>query len=121
MRNESIRVLQREQDEALRLLESNPFLTSLFTKYVTEEKVYTSWSRDGCFWGDYDSLWEHCQAAAEDAEKDRVKLSKRNADYKAALEAETAARAEAEGLLKKALEEKDQAVGELGELCAELK
>ena len=118
MRNEFIQVLQREQDEALLLLESNPFLTSLFTKYVTEWKGYTS--EDKGLRESYDLLWKNSKEAAEEAERDRAKFSKESAQLKAVVEEERAARAQAEDLLTAALEAKEQAVRESFELRAEL-
>lgn len=63
MRHSFLRVLQREQDEALILLESSPFLSSLFVKYVSLSETTSESTEER--WTNSEALRETVESQSE--------------------------------------------------------
>ena len=122
MRSEFIQVLQREQDEALLLLESNPFLSSLFMKYVTASSFpgftgYLAEEKTAVDFHDkYESLLKKSNEAAHDAERIQKELRAELAQANAACAEEKVAHAEPKALLRELINANEKACSESTEL-----
>jgi len=123
LRSEFIHVLQREQDDALFLLETNPFLSSLFAKYVTfgVGSYAARTETDPDLHDKYEALLKLSKEASEEAERVQAELRADLGRAKAACVAEKAAHAESKILLQEVMGANEKSSREFAELQGQLK